>query len=119
MSQESILEFLEKNKGKWFTSKEIAKELKANHSTLINNIRSEYEHNLSQQIYISTPTWNLLFAVKEEIINLINTVAAKVKSEAPGANLSKAILETLLKSEQEWPTQRALNELKTDIKQLF
>src|SRR3954470_20124591 len=37
------------------------------HMELIKTIKSEYEHNLSQQIYISYGAWELVKTTKEEI----------------------------------------------------
>ena len=39
---------------------------------LVSAIRSEYEHNLSQQIYISENCWNHIKMAKEETIKIIN-----------------------------------------------
>ncbi len=41
------------------------------------NIRDEFEHNLSQQIYISSEAWELIKNAKEEMVNTINTSAAE------------------------------------------
>ena len=37
-------------------------------AALIKNIREEFEHNLSQQVYVSGPAWDLVRNAKEEAI---------------------------------------------------
>src|SRR6187399_2152934 len=41
---------------------------------MVKTIREEYEHNLSQQVYISSNTWGLIVAAKDEIIKTINLI---------------------------------------------
>lgn len=44
---------------------------------MIRNIRDEFEHNLSQQLYISQQAWAYIKNAKEDMINTINSVQAK------------------------------------------
>lgn len=81
-------------------------------------IRQEYDHNVTQQLYISTNAWNTVKAVKEELIKLINNVAIKVGPTADGMELSKQILGILSQSE-ETPNDIAINLLKKEIRHLF
>lgn len=59
---------------------------------LVNSIREEYEHNMSQQLYITEKAWDYVQSAKEDIIKLINTSAGKVDKKAPGSDLAKEIL---------------------------
>ena len=52
------------------------------HLDLVSAIKSEYEHNLSQQIYISEGSWQFVKTAKEEIIQLINISSSKVPSDS-------------------------------------
>ncbi|MBN2481339.1 MAG: hypothetical protein JXB19_06350 [Bacteroidales bacterium] len=85
---------------------------------MLNTIRSEFEHNLSQQIYISHSAWEMLKAARATTIQLINNTAGKVQKDSPSLNLSKAILETLVESEKE-PCADAIRMIKKEISQLF
>lgn len=42
-------------------------------SALSTTVRTEFEHNLSQQVYISAAAWEKLKIAKEEILKYINT----------------------------------------------
>ena len=44
---------------------------------MIQNIRDEFEHNLSQQLYISSQAWVYIKNAKEDMINTINSIQAK------------------------------------------
>lgn len=57
------------------------------------SIRSEYEYNLSQQIYIGAEVWKAVTKLKEQNIYVINHIAATLPADAPGIELSKRILE--------------------------
>lgn len=85
---------------------------------LINNVRTEFEHNLSQQTYISIQAWEKIKMARSEIIKLINTSAAELKPNDQGINLSKRILEKAMNM-QNSPTQEALQFLKNEVRDLF
>ena len=86
---------------------------------LISNIRLEFEHNLSQQIYISSSAWMMIVQVKEEIVSIVNRVSAELPETASGKDLSRAIIEYFINNEQVMPTQKALDTLKTEVKKVF
>lgn len=89
------------------------------HMTLLQNIRLEYDHNLTQQLYISPDSWLMIVQVKEEIISIINRVALEVPPQAPSKELSRKIIEYFINSEQTIPTQKALNTLKQEVSKIF
>lgn len=55
------------------------------------NIRDEWEHNLSQQIYISSEAWNRIREAKEEMINTINSAAVTLDSNVEPTALAAAV----------------------------
>ncbi len=85
---------------------------------LIKAIRSEYDHNLSQQLYMSNNAWNTVRAVKEEMIKLIHTAAAEIRSGSSSIDLSKLIL-NMVSTLEKAPNQAAIEILKKEIRQLF
>ena len=88
------------------------------HSALLASVRAEYEHNLSQQVYLSKEAWTLVRNAKESIIQLINTSAASVPPQTPSYELAKVILETY-QAADETPTALTINFLKSEIKNYF
>ncbi len=80
---------------------------------LVQNIRKEFEHNLSQQIYISTEAWEAAVNAKENIIQLINVAGSRAKEETSALELSKKILDMSMHVE-ELPLKKAINFLKNE-----
>ena len=89
------------------------------HLQILQNIKMEYEHNLSQQLYLPVDTWIMVVGVKEEIISIINQVALDVPPNASSKELSRRIIEYFINSEDVIPTQKALNILKTEVSKIF
>ncbi|HKR04840.1 MAG TPA: hypothetical protein VJY62_09405 [Bacteroidia bacterium] len=88
------------------------------HLELLNNIRSEFEHNVSQQIYVSGELWNNVRNAKEEIVKVINVAGSSIDPNAKGAELSRIIFENLMKEENN-PAQKAIDFIKTEVNQLY
>ena len=85
---------------------------------LIAEIRSEFQHNITQQLYVSIPAWNVITRLKEDTITLINNTAKGLPADAGSVDLSKTILTHLAGMEQN-PYDAALDLVKADIQQLF
>ena len=60
---------------------------------LLQTIRTEYEYNVSQQIYVSPDMWKAIGNLKDQHIYIINQIAATLPSRAPAIELSKRVLE--------------------------
>lgn len=85
---------------------------------MLNTIRSEYEHNLSQQIYVSNAAWEMTKSARAQTIQLINMTASKLKQDSPAIQLSKALLESVMGQEKEICAD-AIRAIKKEISQLF
>jgi hypothetical protein len=85
---------------------------------LLKSIRSEFDHNLSQQIYVSTASWILVKTAKESIIKLVNSASIRVHDGSPAIELSRVILQ-MAAEVKELPTEVAIKQLKEDLKLLF
>ena len=85
---------------------------------LLSEIREEFNHNVSQQMYMSEQAWQLVKRTKEDIVTLINRIYHELPEDARGTDLAKRILENILASEAE-PTGQAIGFLKQEINQVF
>lgn len=85
---------------------------------LLNSIRAEYSHNLSQQIYISAHSWEAIKSAKESIVKLINSAAARVDPKSKSMDLSKYIFEMYM-SVEDSPTTSAIDMIKNEIQEVF
>ena len=67
-------------------------------SLLIHSIRQEFEHNITQQIYVSNEAWTVVRDYKEQNLLIVNQVASFLPEEATGADLNRALLELLMQN---------------------
>ncbi|MGY2133384.1 DUF7935 family protein [Hymenobacter sp. HD11105] len=90
------------------------------HRLLLQEIRAEYEHNLSQQLYMSPDAWDHVKQARENVLTMINKAYHALPSpqQARGTELAKRVLETLIAEEVD-PTARALNVVKHEAASLF
>jgi len=84
------------------------------HSAMLNAIRGEFEHNLSQQIYMSQQAWEVVRNARSNMIKIINSEAEKMPVNSTGMALSKQLLEKVMELEKE-PTRAAIDYLKGEI----
>lgn len=87
-------------------------------SALIQSIRSEFEHNLSQQLYVSTKAWEMVRNAREETIKRINTSAMKLTPEATSTDLASLILINDIDADQS-AVKGALDLLKSEARNNF
>jgi hypothetical protein len=83
---------------------------------LIQSIREEFEHNLSQQLYISSSVWDQIANTKEEVVRLINTSASQLKSDDVALKLGQLIINTE-KTFKKPIVKTAIENLKTEMEQ--
>ena len=88
-------------------------------SIILSDIRAEYQHNISQQIYISTHSWAVVKKLRDETISMINNAVKGLPETATALDLSKTILSHLANLEDENPYDTALSIIKNDVYQLF
>jgi hypothetical protein len=89
------------------------------HSELVSAIKTEYEHNLSQQIYLTAGAWELVKTSKEEIIQLVNISSSKVPADANSSELAMMILNITANLGKKLPNDVAIDYLKKEIAQIF
>jgi len=83
-------------------------------SALLTTIRSEFEHNLSQQIYMSPQAWEVVKNARSNTIKMINSEAERMKGDAPGIDLSRQLLSKVMELEKE-PTRAAVDYIKGEV----
>ncbi len=88
------------------------------HHILIANIREEFNHNLSQQIYVSNEVWNMTKNAMEDVILTINQATQGLDDDARSIDLGRKIIDQQMQSEQDAVSQ-ALSALKNEVRQNF
>lgn len=91
-------------------------DLKLLQGVMTKNIRDEWEHNLSQQVYIDAATWAIIREAKDEMINLVNSSAVTLTDTDDPTRLAASIFAS---AAQQRPTDRALETLHKEINELF
>src|ERR1700756_5268941 len=85
---------------------------------LLKTIRTEFEHNLSQQIYMSSKSWDTLVRSKEETIKLVNVASTRVAPDATAMELAQAVI-GVSSQLSELPTKSAIDLIKKEIGKEF
>jgi hypothetical protein len=88
------------------------------HSALLTTIRTEFEHNLSQQIYMSPQAWEVVKNARSNTIKTINNVAEKLPAGSTGIDLSRQLLERVMDLEKE-PTKVAIDFIKSEVARMI
>ena len=83
---------------------------------LIKSIEQEFEHNLSQQIYVSDKCWSIINASKNATIQLIRKASLYEKTDT--ANKLREVLLTEM-MERLPPTNAALSFIKEEVSDMW
>jgi|SRR6478672_2203735 len=84
---------------------------------ILAEIRAEYQHNISQQLYISVDAWNIIKRIKDDTIAMVNQAVAYLPAEASAVELSKVVFSRLNEVEEN-PYDLALLVLKKDLQEM-
>ena len=88
------------------------------HQILLRELREEYNHNLSQQVYMTDETWDLIKNAMEEVVMVVNESAEGLDKKANALDLSRSILENVVNRKID-PIAYPLKHLKDEIRELF
>lgn len=83
---------------------------------LIANIEQEFEHNLSQQIYVSDECWTIITAAKNATIQLIRKANMLEKTDTSNALREKVLTELM---DKQSPSKAALSYIKKEVGELW
>ena len=88
------------------------------HSALLSGIRSEFEHNMSQQIYMSPQAWEVVRNARSNTIKLINSEYEKMPENASGMDFSQKLLAAVMELDRE-PTRVAIDFVKAEVARII
>ena len=90
---------------------------KDDYATLLTHqIQTEFEHNLSQQIYLTSETWHIILKAKNSTIQMIRKQALR-EEVADADKMREAIMLEL--TEVEAPSAIAISFIKEELKRVF
>jgi len=82
-------------------------------------IRNEFDHNLSQQIYISEKAWQAIVDLKDQQIFIINLLVSTLPPEASGKELSEVMISLLKADENASMQTTVLEALRFEARQIL
>ena len=85
---------------------------------ILRDIREEFNHNLSQQIYMSDKAWDSVKLAMEANISLINEAVDKLPDDASNMDLARAVFDSAYQSDRD-DIGVALTIVKDEIRTLF
>ncbi len=88
------------------------------HGEVVATIREEFEHNVTQQIYVSDKAWAKVKQAKEETIRLMNLSYEQTGEKPSGTEFSQRVFENMARLTHT-PSQEALVVIKDEVRRLF
>lgn len=81
-------------------------------------IQEEFNYNLSQQVYVSEQTWNMIKVVKEQTIIMLQQVERTVDPNGTASDYCVALINAL-QEKGEIPHEKGLRMIKNEIELIF
>jgi hypothetical protein len=85
---------------------------------LMRTIRVEYEHNASQQVYVSAEVWAMIQNAKEQTVAFVNSIAQQLPPESTALDYAKMLI-TAYATNGDTPNELALQALKKEAQTLL
>lgn len=85
---------------------------------LLQTVRIEFDHNQSQQVYVSDELWDEILHAREQMAAFIIGIATQLPPNATTETYAKTMI-TAFTSNGETPTDKALEDLKNEAKELM
>lgn len=87
-------------------------------NSLLIGIQQEFDHNLSQQIYVSEQLWKIIQLSKDQLINYIMEQRVLLGDQASGEDLSRQLLQNLPGADKD-PIAKAKQAIRAETSVLF
>lgn len=85
---------------------------------LLQTIRAEYDHNQSQQVYVSDEVWDMIINARDQMAAFVISIAGQIPPDANAQTYATTLL-TAYASNGLTPTDKALEYLKNEAKSLM
>lgn len=85
---------------------------------LIRTIRMEYEHNVSQQVYVTAEVWAMIQNAKVQTVAFVNSMVQQLPPESTALDYAKVMI-TAYSSNGDTPNELALQALKKEAQTLL
>ena len=85
---------------------------------LMQTIRQEFDHNISQQIYVSDEVWIMIENAKNQTIAFVNNIAQQMPANSNALDYAKTLI-TAYRTNGDTPNDIALQALRHEAKTLL
>ena len=85
---------------------------------LLQTIRAEFDHNQSQQVYVSDEVWDMIINARDQMAAFVIAIAGQLPPNATVQVYIQALM-TAYSSNGTTPTDKALEYLKNEAKELM
>lgn len=86
---------------------------------LMLSISQEFDHNTSQQLYVSDTLWKIITLAKNETLGIVSETAPELDPQSDSARLVEALFAVLEEKGQTTTLQKAIVAVRTEAGQLF
>jgi len=86
---------------------------------LLENIKQEFEYNVTQQVYVTQHSWNAVQNLKDQNMLIINQVANVMPAHSTGHDLSRQLMEVIMSQEEKALHTIVLDALNFEAKRLL
>ncbi len=88
-------------------------------AALVEAIKTEYEYNISQQVYVTPEAWRAVNNLKEQNIYIVNQLATTLPIQATGMDLNKQVIDYLINNSRASLHSVVLEALNFEAKKLM
>ena len=81
--------------------------------SLLISIQKEFEHNITQQMYVSEQLWKIIKIASDQTVDTINLLASKIGNESPAEVFVEAYYKFAEESKMD-PVEKALAAIKQE-----
>ncbi len=76
-------------------------------------VQKEFEHNITQQVYVSDNLWQIVKIARDDVVNVINLVYSNTDPEADARTFGQALFE-FIEERNALPLDKALSAIKKE-----
>jgi hypothetical protein len=80
-------------------------------------IQQEFEHNVSQQVYVSSELWQIIKLTKDNMLGIVNEAAQGLAKDADSEQLIDALFKFM--TDKQSPTDTALAAIRQEAGEIF
>lgn len=88
------------------------------HHLAVQEVSNEYQHNITQQVYVSSRAWAVVRRLKDDTVGLLNNTYRTLPENATGLDFSRVLLTHLSQTETN-PYEVAAGLIHKDLEELF